>query len=156
MTTARAFFYIQQLEQLARRQIDTALKTSRITAGQFMTLNLIGRHQPISCTELAKRANMTAQSMSAIVKVLTAKGLLERRGGLSNWRVIELRLSEAGDALNRSCEARVDEIEQRFFARLTEQELAALPDLLCRVRNAELERLRRPAAPPPSSSPSTT
>lgn len=156
MTTARAFFYIQQLEQLARRQIEEALKGWQLTAGQFMTLNLIARHQPVSCSELAERARMTAQSMGAIVKGLAARGLLERRGGLSNWRVIELRLTAAGDDLNRHCEARVDQVERRFFARLSGPELAALPELLCRVRNAELERLRRPAAAATPSSTRTT
>jgi DNA-binding MarR family transcriptional regulator len=146
MSTARAFFYIQQLEQLARRQIDAALRGWQLTAGQFMALNLIASHQPVSCSELAKRANMTAQSMGAIVKALAAKGLLERRGGLENWRVIELNLTAAGVELNRNCETCVEQVGQRFYARLTDSELAMLPDLLCRVRNAELERLKRPAA----------
>jgi DNA-binding MarR family transcriptional regulator len=156
MSTARAFFYIHQLEQLARRQMDEVLKDRQLTAGRFMALNLISRHQPLSCSEHAQRAHMTAQSMGAIVKVLTAKGLVERRGGHSNWRVIELRLTAAGDAVNRGCEAQIDALERKFFARLTEQEFTTLPDLLCRVRNAELERLRQPAPADLSSSPRTT
>ena len=109
--SARAFFYVQQVEQLARRRIDQCLQSEGITAGQYLVLNLIVHHEPVSSADLARRANMTAQSMGEFIKALV------------------------------QIEARVDQIEREFFGCLTGEELAHLRMLLNRVRTSELARL---------------
>ncbi len=139
--TVRAFFYVQQVEQLARRRIDQCLQGEHITAGQYMVLNLIVHHEPVSSADLARRANMTAQSMGEFIKALESKGLLERRADASNRRVIQISSTAAGRKVLVQAEARVDQIEREFFACLSGEEVASLRMLLNRVRTTELARL---------------
>ncbi|MCK6426648.1 MAG: MarR family transcriptional regulator [Burkholderiaceae bacterium] len=139
--TARAFFYIQQVELLARRRIEQGLQDEAITAGQYMVLNLIVHHEPVSSADLARRANMTAQSMGEFIKAMETKGLLERRSDPNNRRVIQVSSTAAGRAALVQAEAKVDQIEREYFGCLTVEELAQLKMLLNRVRTAELARL---------------
>ena len=90
---------------------------------------------------LARRANMTAQSMGEFIKALEAKGLVDRRGDLVNRRVIQVSSTPAGRKALVQIEARVDQIEREFFGCLTGEELAHLRMLLNRVRTSELARL---------------
>jgi DNA-binding MarR family transcriptional regulator len=139
--TARAFFYVQQVELLARRRIEQGLQEEAITAGQYLVLNLIVHHEPVSSADLARRANMTAQSMGEFIKVLEAKGLIERRSDPNNRRVIQISSTPAGRTALVQAEAKVDQIEREFFGCLTVEELAYLKMLLNRVRTGELARL---------------
>ncbi len=139
--TARAFFYVQQVELLARRRIEQGLQEEAITAGQYLVLNLIVHHEPVSSADLARRANMTAQSMGEFIKVLEAKGLIERRSDPNNRRVIQISPTPAGRTALVQAEAKVDQIEREFFGCLTVEELAYLKMLLNRVRTGELARL---------------
>lgn len=137
-TTARAFFYVQQVELLVRRRVDECLLPENITAGQYMALNLIVHHEPVSSADLARRASMTAQSMGEFIKTLEAKGLIARAGDPSNRRVIHVRSTPAGRKVLVRCEARVDQAERELFQCLSGEELASLRFLLSRVRTAEL------------------
>lgn len=137
---ARAFFYVQQVEQLARRRIDECLQRESITAGQYMVLSVIVHHEPVSSADLARRANMTAQSMGEFIKALESKGLIERRNDEQNRRVILVSSTPAGRKALAQSEARVDQVEREFFACLGAEELASLRMMLSRVRTAELAR----------------
>lgn len=139
---ARAFFYVQQVEQLARRRIDECLQHENVTAGQYMVLSVIVHHEPVSSADLARRANMTAQSMGEFIKALEAKGLIERRNDAQNRRVILVSSTPAGRKVLAASEARVDEAERAFFTCLGAEELASLRMMLSRVRTAELARLK--------------
>lgn len=138
--SARAFFYVQQVEQLARRRIDQCVQGEGLTAGQYLVLNLVVHYEPVSSADLARRANMTAQSMGEFIKLLEAKDLITRRSDDSNRRVIQVNSTAAGRKALVRVEARVDQIEREFFACLTGEELAHLRMLLNRVRAAELAR----------------
>lgn len=136
--SARGFFYIQQVEQLARLQIDACLQAEDMTAGQYMALNLIVQHEPASSADLARMARITAQSMGEFIKALENKKLIQRRVDAGNRRVIQVRSTPKGrQALVRS-EARVDEIEHAFFSSLSTEEYAQLRALLSRVRASQL------------------
>lgn len=138
--SARAFFYLQQVEQLARRRVDSCLEGDVITAGQYMVLNLIVHHQPISSADLARRANMTAQSMGEFIKVLEQKGLVAKRSDKVNRRINQITATPEGLKVLVQAEARIDQAEHEFFDCLSREELAQLRVLLSRVRSSELAR----------------
>lgn len=137
----RVFFYVQQVEQLARRRIDSCLNGDSVTAGQYMVLSLVVHHGPVSSADLARRANMTAQSMGEFIKALENKGLVERNDDLVNRRVIQITSTAAGRKVLVQSEAMVDQAEREFFACLSGEELAHLRILLSRVRAAERKRI---------------
>lgn len=138
--TARAFFYVQQVEQLVRRRIDECLQPDGITAGQYMVMNLIVHHEPVSSAELARRANMTAQSMGEFIKSLEAKQFVTRTTDPTNRRVIQVSLTAGARKLLVRCEANVDQAEREFFDCLNGEEVAQLRFLLSRVRSSQLAR----------------
>lgn len=138
--TARAFFFVQQVEQLVRRRLDECLLPDGITAGQYMVINLIIHHEPVSSAELARRANMTAQSMGEFIKQLESKEYVTRTPDPSNRRSIQISLTPAGRKLLVRCEAKVDQAERDFFECLNGEEIAHLRFLLSRVRSAQLPR----------------
>lgn len=138
--TARAFFYVQQVEQLVRRRIDECLQPDGITAGQYMVMNLIVHHEPVSSAELARRANMTAQSMGEFIKSLEAKQFVTRLTDPNNRRVMQVSLTPGGRKLLVRCEANVDQAERDFFNTLNGEEVAQLRFLLSRVRSSERAR----------------
>lgn len=140
-TAARAFFYVQQIEQLARRRIDACLEGENVTAGQYMVLSLIVRQGPVSSAHLARRANMTAQSMGEFIRALENKGYVERNSDLSNRRVIQVTSTSAGRDILVKFDARVDQAERDFFSCLNGEDVALLRQLLSRVRTAELTRI---------------
>lgn len=138
--TARAFFYVQQVEQLVRRRVDECLQPDGVTAGQYMVMNLIVHHEPVSSAELARRANMTAQSMGEFIKNLEAKQFVARSTDPNNRRVIQVTLTPTGRQLLVRCEAKVDQAEQDFFSCLSGEEVAQMRFFLSRVRSAQLSR----------------
>ena len=139
--SARAFFYLQQVEQLARRRVEGCLQDDVITAGQYMVLNLIVHHQPISSADLARRANMTAQSMGEFIKALESKGLVTRRSDANNRRINQIMATPAGHKVLVHSDAKVDQAEHEFFDCLSREELAQLRLLLSRVRSSEFARM---------------
>jgi DNA-binding MarR family transcriptional regulator len=138
--TTRAFFYVQQVEQLVRQRIDEALAPHGLTAGQYMVLSMVAHHEPTSSAELARLARMTAPSMGEHVKALEQKGCLERSDDPANRRVLLVGSTKLGRALLAKCEAAVDEAEREFFSCLKAQEVADLRYSLSRVRNAARNR----------------
>ena len=138
--TARAFFYVQQVEQLVRWRLDECLQPDGITAGQYMVMNLIVHHEPVSSAELARRANMTAQSMGEFIKNLESKQFVTRTTDPTNRRVIQVSLTPGGRKLLVRCEAKVDQAEREFFDCLSGEEVAQMRFLLSRVRSAQLAR----------------
>jgi DNA-binding MarR family transcriptional regulator len=140
-SASRVFFYVQQVEQLARRRIDASLQGESITAGQYMALSLVVHHGPVSSADLARRANMTAQSMGEFIKALEVKGYVERKADESNRRVIQVTSTPAGSKAFLNGDAKVNQAESDFFTCLSGEELAHLRLLLSRVRASELRRL---------------
>lgn len=133
--SARGFFYVQQVEQHARRVLDGCLQIDGLTAGQYMALSLVVHHEPVSSADLARRAHITPQSMGEFIKVLESKGLLERRIDVHNRRAILLESTPKGRKVLVRSEARVDQAERGFFDCLSDEEYAHLRQLLHRVRS---------------------
>ena len=134
--TTRAFFYIQQVEQLVRQRLDETLEPNGLTAGQYMVLSMVAHHEPITSAELARLARMKAPSMGEHVKALEQKGCLERRGDPNNRRVLLVGCTKEGRAVLARCEEAVNRAERDFFSCLQAQEVADLRYSLSRIRNA--------------------
>lgn len=132
---ARGFFYVQQVEQHARRILDECLQADGLTAGQYMALSLVVHHEPVSSSDLARRAHITAQSMGEFIKALEAKGMLDKRTDASNRRVILLTSTPVGRKVLVRSDAKVDQAERLFFDCLSGEEYAHLRLLLSRLRS---------------------
>lgn len=126
----RPFFYIHQLEQLVRLQLESTLNPLGVTAGQYMILSLISHHEPISSAELSRLVRITAQSMGEFIKYLERKDWIFRREDPSNKRVLLIETTVEGRVLLRRCEQEVDNLEREFFKSVSAQEMTLLEGIL--------------------------
>lgn len=131
---ARDFFYVQQVEQHARRVLDECLQGEGLTAGQYMALSLVVRREPASSADLARRARMTAQSMGEFIRTLEAKGLVEKRTDASSRRSLSLVSTAVGREVLARSDAKVNKADRFFFGCLNGEENAQLQSLLRRLR----------------------
>lgn len=139
---ARGFFYIQQAEQDARKVLDECLHTEGLTAGQYMALSMVVHHEPVSSADLARRARMTAQSMGEFIRILEAKGLLEKRTDATSRRSILLTSTPIGRKVLARSDAKVDQAERSFFDCLTGEDYAQLRLMLNRLRSTHSTQRR--------------
>lgn len=126
----RPFFYIHQLEQLVRLQLESTLSPLGVTAGQYMVLSLISHHEPISSAELSRLVRITAQSMGEFIKYLERKDRILRREDPCNKRVLLIETTVAGRVLLRQCEQEVDNLEREFFKSVSAQEMTLFEGIL--------------------------
>lgn len=138
--TTRAFFYIQQVEQLVRQRIEEVLAPHGVTAGQYMVLSLVAHLEPASSAELARRSRITAQSMGEFVRLLEQRGWIERRDDPTSRRTLLVATTAEGRKVLVRCEGAVDEAEREFFNCLQPEEVAGLRFALSRVRSAARAR----------------
>lgn len=136
MAAAGIFYHVQQLEQLVRRKVDECLKPEGLTAGQFLALSLIVHQGPFSAAELARRTNVTAQSVGEYTKALQVKGLIDREVDSNNPRIFQLHATPAGQATLSRCAAAVDAAEQAVLDCLSKEEVAHLRYQITRIRHA--------------------
>ncbi|MBK1781767.1 MarR family transcriptional regulator [Advenella sp. WQ 585] len=129
----RPFFYIHQLEQLVRLQLESTLNPLGITAGQYMILSLISHHEPISSAELSRLVRITAQSMGEFIKYLESKDWILRREDPCNKRVLLIETTIEGRVLLRRCEQEVGNLEKEFFKSVPAQELVLFEETLKRL-----------------------
>ncbi|NLY65905.1 MAG: MarR family transcriptional regulator [Alcaligenaceae bacterium] len=129
----RPFFYIHQLEQLVRLQLESTLNPLGITAGQYMILSLISHHEPISSAELSRLVRITAQSMGEFIKYLERKNWILRREDPGNKRVLLIETTVEGRVLLRQCEQEVGNLERDFFKSVSAQELSLFEETLKRL-----------------------
>jgi DNA-binding MarR family transcriptional regulator len=89
-----------------------------------LTRNLdIGGTRP---TELARRANMTKQSMGQLITQLEALGLIERTPDAEDGRAVVVRFTEAGLAWMQAFHAALEQAEREMEAELGMEVYAAI------------------------------
>jgi DNA-binding MarR family transcriptional regulator len=115
--------------------LERELRPLSLTVAQFnamiqLTLEPEGT---LSSAELARRAGVTAQSMSAAIGSLADRGLVDRQRSTDHGRIIELRLTDAGRALLDRAQARAEAVETRTLAPLSEPEREQLRKLMLRI-----------------------
>lgn len=133
-TTDRLFFYVYQVEQLVRSSIENTLVKHGLTAGQYMTLNLLGHLEPITSADLARKSRITPQSMGEYVRTMEEQGWLQREVNENNKRHLLIKTTAAGKNILKKCETSIDEAEAKFFECLDPEERHTLKFMLSRVR----------------------
>jgi DNA-binding MarR family transcriptional regulator len=84
---------------------------------------------------LAKRAKITKQAMSKVVKNLTANGFISAQKSESDKRAAIISLTDSGKKLMIDASAMVKEIEQSYTEILGSQDMDVLTDILFRLAN---------------------
>ena len=122
------------------RQLPVA---DELTMPQRAALSRLDRGGPATAAELARREQISAQSMGATTAVLQERGLVERRSDPADGRRIVLAVTETGaQALRDKRNARAEQLRRVLDAHFTAEELALLA-----ATGPLLERLARHLGP---------
>ena len=78
---------------------DDALSPSGINVAQFSLLRNVGRHGPISLTELGRRLDLDRSTIGRNVKLLLGRDLLARTETGDDLRETVVKLSDSGRAV---------------------------------------------------------
>ena len=98
-----------------------------ISVPEATALALLHRDGPATCTTLAKREQITPQSMGATLASLEARGLIQRRTDPEDGRRAVMSITRAGnEIISRRRDATTDTIARSLAAHFTAGELEAL------------------------------
>ena len=133
----RISYAIARLQQLVLASVSERVAPSRLTALQFTTLSVLGRHgAPLSNSQLARRSFMTPQSMHEVIHRLEREGLISRDPHPTYRRRLPASLTAKGRRVLAACEGEVADFEEhmlRGFGRI--KRAAFLEMITSAVRN---------------------
>lgn len=114
--------------------IKEALRPYDITIQQYNVLRVLkGAGRPISTSAIRERLLDKMADTSRMVDRLFQKGLVERKECQYDKRLVDIRLSEAGEALLETLQE-IDPQLDGIFRNLSEEDALLLSDLLDRAR----------------------
>lgn len=102
-----------------------ALRPFDLTHVQFVllaSLTWLNSDTPVTQRELAEHAHTDAMMTSQVLRVLETKGLIDRRSHPADARARALTATVKGAALANTANAAVEAVDQRFFARLGDEQ----------------------------------
>ncbi|WP_067499866.1 MarR family winged helix-turn-helix transcriptional regulator [Actinoplanes sp. TFC3] len=111
-----------------------ALEAAGITYPQYVALRVIWQRTRISVRELGTILQLDSGTLSPLLKRLETQGLITRRRGTDDERVVWITATPQGSAL----QAQVADLPQRLACALdlTAEDVTTLHTLLTRVRSA--------------------
>lgn len=109
-----------------RDHIDEALKPYGLTSMQYTLLSTLAARKNLSSAQLSRRFYITPQAMGQVLNQLEASGWLTRTRDPENHRVLQVNLTKAGRERVKLCDAEMNGIEDKAFARMDRGTLAAM------------------------------
>jgi len=106
-----------------------------ITKSQVAVLRHLADHGPAAMLDLAAAIGVTGPTMTATVRILLRKGLVDRKHDDRDWRIVLVSITEAGrHAVQMAVAARLD-IVARGLAGLSAEQRALLAVALPSLRS---------------------
>jgi DNA-binding MarR family transcriptional regulator len=133
----RIFYRILRLKQIVAVSMEEALKPAGLTANQYTVLTLVRRFAPVTSAELARKLQISAQSMGESLKSLESRGLVSRSVSPANRRQVLFVLTAEGKKLTLKADKLVAREEERFMSSLTPGAAAALEQALATLRSQQ-------------------
>jgi DNA-binding MarR family transcriptional regulator len=119
-------YLVGRLDHVLNQRLRDSLAPAGLTVPQYTALSVFRAHGSLSNAQLATRTMISPQSANEMVKQMEGKGWIERRPDPAHGRIIRISLTAAGEAILRTCDARVAEVENIMFADLGKEERAQL------------------------------
>lgn len=113
----RLAYAVAFLERGFRRALAEALAPFGLTLAHYTVLSLLGMREGLSNAQLARRAYVTPQAMSEIVRYLESRELVVRAPSPTHARIHPTHLTPSGRTVLKKCDAAVDRLESEMEAR---------------------------------------
>jgi DNA-binding MarR family transcriptional regulator len=136
---SRVTYVLWQAQRCSERILVEALQPLGITLSQFGLLHHLRLEPGLTGAELARRLNVTPQSVSVAVAEAKKAGWLLSGAHVMHRNVVELAITKVGSDVLRKALARVHEAEKRITKTLTAAERNQLLRLLLRLRKSARE-----------------
>lgn len=121
------FLYLQHL---VRAELREALTDLELTPVQSTVLQLVDRSPGSSSADLARRTQVTAQTMHRIVGDLERRGLLDLQTRPGHGRIRDANLTSEGRGVMAAADLRAQVIEDRMTDGMTQRQRDQLVQLL--------------------------
>jgi DNA-binding MarR family transcriptional regulator len=117
-----------------RRRMHTLLGDVGLHRGQHFVLHALWDDEGRAQSELARHARVRPATMTTMLQRMERDGIIERRQDPEDQRISRVYLTDAGRELKEAAQRAWRQIEQEAFMGFSEDESAALRELLERVR----------------------
>lgn len=135
----RTLYLIKQVQYKTYLRLEAALQPLGVTTTQFRILTTLSHLEKLSSAGLSRMFGVKPQTMIKQITILETNGLIERRLGKVNKRVLEVTMTEAGRVVLRNCDQAATAVEAAIFASFEPGELktyrALMQKLLASVRH---------------------
>jgi DNA-binding MarR family transcriptional regulator len=122
----RISYLVARLERAVRSTIGKRVAQYGLTTAQYTTLSILGARSGLSNAQLARRALITPQSMSEVLRALETKGLVARRDHPGHGRILPAELTRRGRTVLATCDRAVDELEEEMLREVGGRDRSAL------------------------------
>ncbi len=131
--TARTLLLVRLLSlELYNRMVEGLMRHG-LTPTQYMVLSLASDHAKLSTADMARRFQITPQSMNQTVATLLAKRVISRRVSPSHGRILHIQLTPSGSRLLARCDTAIDRLEKSAFAHFVPREMTDFRKLLTKA-----------------------
>ena len=113
-------YLVGRLDHVLNQRLRDRLAPAGLSVPQYTALSVFRAHGALSNAQLATRTMISPQSANEMVKQMEAKGWIARTPDPAHGRIIQISLTEAGQAVLGECDAQVAEVERRMFPDLDE------------------------------------
>ena len=119
-------YLVGRLDHVLNQRLLDAVTPAGLSVPQYTALSVFRAHGSLSNAQLATRTMISPQSANEMVKQMEAKGWIARTPDPLHGRIIQISLTEAGEAVLGECDAKVAQVERTMFPDLDEAGRAAL------------------------------
>jgi DNA-binding MarR family transcriptional regulator len=135
-------FRLRLLASLQKIEMRNKLDKLNLHPGQPMILNAIHNNPGITQFELSQKTKVTPASIATSTKRMEKMGYLCKEEDPNNLRCKRLYLTELGERLNNDALKGIDEMDQKLFKGISEEELETLVNIYDKliINLAEIEK----------------
>ena len=119
-------YLVGRLDHVLNQRLRDAVTPAGLSVPQYTALSVFRAHGSLSNAQLATRTMISPQSANEMVKQMEARGWIARTPDPAHGRIIQISLTEAGQAALEECDARVAEVERMMFPELDDAGRVAL------------------------------
>ncbi|MET0856881.1 MAG: MarR family transcriptional regulator [Telluria sp.] len=133
-------YLVGRLDHVLNKRLRDCLAPFGLSVSQYTALSVFRAQGALSNAQLAVRTMISPQSANEMVKTMEVQGWIERNPDPTHGRIIQISLTERGQAILRECDARVRDVEMVMFPDMKDDERARLhAQLRAAVRAMSLE-----------------
>lgn len=110
-----------------------------LTLAGFRVLFTVWIHHALEPRELARLSGVSRAAVSGVLKTLEHDGLIERTREQADRRLVTVRVTAEGERLLRSTYAAQNQREQKHYASLDPEQLAAFSAIMQQLLAAPLD-----------------